>query len=79
MRDLWLVLDDLVDNEMTWRRPVDDDTARVTMAKTDELLAELVAAYLETEDDESLLDSRVEFARELVEGVFSIPRRGRIS
>jgi hypothetical protein len=52
MRDLWIILDDLVDNEMTWSRPGPDDaTARATMAKTDELLAELVAAYLETEDE----------------------------
>ena len=79
MRDLWLVLDDLVDNEITWRRPVDHETARATMARTDELLAELVAAYLETEDDETLFESRVEYARDLVERVFSTPRRGGMS
>jgi hypothetical protein len=76
MRDLWLVLDDLVDNEMIWRGPGPDaDTAHAAMAKTDELLAELVAAYLETEDE----DDGAKFARDLVERVFSTPRRGGLS
>jgi len=41
--------------EALWRRPVDHDA---TMAKNDEHLAELVAVYLDWEDDESLLDSK---------------------